>query len=209
MPSSRSHRDRELDIEYYKVGDEQDIAGSCPKIKGSANWRDWETALSAALDVHSLLIEEKVENIDNVKIRARTKEILDENKRLKAAYEDNCSKWEKCNNRALMTMKKTLIVGPLSEISQIMEVREAFQQPRSMYCTSSRQQVYVIYTKFVELRYKGSGGAAAADFVRIFQEALRDLNQITGCLLPSIVELSQFKKAINTIGPEWVYSSYR
>ncbi|KAJ5360739.1 hypothetical protein N7517_009930 [Penicillium concentricum] len=52
-------------------------------------------------------------------------------------------------------------------------------------------------TTGVDLRYKGSyGGAAAADFVRRIQDALRDLNQIAGSQLPPIMELSRFKRAI-------------
>ncbi|KUM62518.1 hypothetical protein ACN42_g4597 [Penicillium freii] len=52
--------------------------------------------------------------------------------------------------------------------------------------------MYARYTKWVDLRFKNG---TASDFVRRFQEALRDLTAFGGSVTP-LIELCQFKKAI-------------
>ncbi|KAJ5951163.1 uncharacterized protein N7479_009576 [Penicillium vulpinum] len=211
----------DFQIEDFEVRGELDITGSVPKLEGAVNWQDWEVSLKIALGannrfyvhiishgierplpppyrenstdaIRSLLQQEGITEINSTAIRERGIQVVEENKLLRKAYNDKCSKWVTCNSRAFLQMKKTLGVNASSSVAQMTGVREAYLKLRKTYFTIPHQQSYVRFTKFNDMRYEGG---AASEFVRKFQGALRDLNQMAGDLSP-ILELCHFKKAI-------------
>ncbi|KAJ6123875.1 hypothetical protein N7471_011192 [Penicillium samsonianum] len=145
-------------------------------------------------EAKALIIEDGTpeSQITPADIRARVKEITEENKALRKNYNTNCIKWQTINNRACLQIRKTLGVEATSLISQTTDAREAFKKLRKTYMVSSHQQSYARYNKFVDMRFKNG---TASDFIRKFQEAHRDLVATTGSMTP-VMELCQFKKAI-------------
>ncbi|QQK42998.1 hypothetical protein Pdw03_6899 [Penicillium digitatum] len=67
------------------------------------------------------------------------------------------------------------------------------QKLRATYAVTSHQHSFARYTKWTDLRFKNG---TASEFVRKFQETLRDLTSIDG-KINSVYVLCQFKKAIN------------
>ncbi|KAG0154310.1 hypothetical protein PDIDSM_1690 [Penicillium digitatum] len=73
------------------------------------------------------------------------------------------------------------------------DVRDSFKKLRATYAVTSHQHSFARYTKWTDLRFKNG---TASEFVRKFQETLRDLTSIDG-KINSVYVLCQFKKAIN------------
>ncbi|KAJ5978172.1 hypothetical protein N7501_001514 [Penicillium viridicatum] len=167
--------ERSFHIEDFKVNNnETDFSDSVPKLKGQSNYEDWETAFCLAL------------------IRTRARELAETNEELCKEHHRKWDNWQSCNSRAFIQLRKTLTIEAASLVSQITDVHEAFKKLREKYAAFSFQHMYARYTKWVDLRFKNG---TASDFVRRFQEALRDLTAFGGSVTPRI-ELCQFKKAI-------------
>ncbi|KAJ5943895.1 hypothetical protein N7516_004063 [Penicillium verrucosum] len=131
--------------------------------------------------------------ITSAEVRARVKGLVELNEALRKKHNAKCNKWRSCNNRACIQLRMTLGPQAMSLVSQITDVHEAFKKLRKTYAASSHQQSYARYTKWVDLRFKNG---TATNFVRKFQEALRDLNETAGVVVPPVIVLCQFKKAV-------------
>ncbi|KAG0153801.1 hypothetical protein PDIDSM_1180 [Penicillium digitatum] len=64
-----------------------------------------------------------------------------------------------------------------SHIAQNTDVRDSFKKLRATYAVTSHQHSFARYTKWTDLRFKNG---TASEFVRKFQETLRDLTSIDG-----------------------------
>ncbi|KGO75831.1 hypothetical protein PITC_032770 [Penicillium italicum] len=133
-----------------------------------------------------------VPTISSTQIRTRIQVNVEANELLRKEYITKCINWQSCNSRACVQLRNTLGVEAKSLVSQKTDVREAFKKLKKTYASSSHQQAFVRYTKWVDLLFKNG---TASNFVRKFQEALCDLTATAGAL-PPVVELCQFKMAI-------------
>ncbi|KAJ9490407.1 hypothetical protein VN97_g2841 [Penicillium thymicola] len=125
-------------------------------------------------------------------VRTRTIELEEINAQREKKYYTQRNNWKSCNSRTLLNLRKTLGIEATSLIAQITDAREVYQKLRKTYASSSHQQSYACFVKWVDLRYKNG---SAPNFVRKFQEALREVTATSG--VPSqMLELCQFKRAI-------------
>ncbi|KAG0153439.1 hypothetical protein PDIDSM_5292 [Penicillium digitatum] len=95
--------------------------------------------------------------------------------------------------RNLLIEEAQDLAEPFSHIAQNTDVRDSFKKLRATYAVTSHQHSFARYTKWTDLRFKNG---TASEFVRKFQETLRDLTSIDG-KINSVYVLCQFKKAIN------------
>ncbi|KAJ5508411.1 hypothetical protein N7527_010554 [Penicillium freii] len=207
--------ERSFHIEDFKVNNnETDFSDSVPKLKGQSNYEDWETAFGLALSATNRCYTHMVTNgipiptppsyadtspeaktnitVTPIKVRTRARELAETNEELCKEHHRKWDNWQSCNSRAFIQLPKTLTIEAASLVSQITDVHEAFKKLREKYAAFSSQYMYARYTKWVDLRFKNG---TASDFVRRFQEALRDLTAFGGSVTP-LIELCQFKKAI-------------
>ncbi|KAG0154949.1 hypothetical protein PDIDSM_522 [Penicillium digitatum] len=188
-------------IEDFTINSHEiDISSAVPKLKGQSNFRDWETALYIALAannhpeyqdsspeaVRNLLIEEAQDLagdhtttvvISVAEIRDRVKQVIESNIVLRKEYNLKCTNWDLCNSRANLLLRGTLSPEPFSHIAQNTDVRDSFKKLRATYAVTSHQHSFARYTKWTDLRFKNG---TASEFVRKFQETLRDLTSIDG-----------------------------
>ncbi|KAG0155364.1 hypothetical protein PDIDSM_939 [Penicillium digitatum] len=152
--------------------------------------------------VRNLLIEEAQDLagdhtttvvISVAEIRDRVKQVIESNIVLRKEYNLKCTNWDLCNSRANLLLRGTLSPEPFSHIAQNTDVRDSFKKLRATYAVTSHQHSFARYTKWTDLRFKNG---TASEFVRKFQETLRDLTSIDG-KINSVYVLCQFKKAIN------------
>ncbi|KAJ5922148.1 hypothetical protein N7516_009851 [Penicillium verrucosum] len=130
--------------------------------------------------------------ITSSQVHTRTIELEEINAQRKEKYDSQRNNWRTCNSRTLLNLRKTLGIEAISLIAQITDAREVYQKLRKTYASPSHQQSYDCYAKWVDLRYKNG---SASNFVRKFQEALREVTATSGA--PSqMLELCQFKRAI-------------
>ncbi|CAI7581589.1 unnamed protein product [Penicillium palitans] len=130
--------------------------------------------------------------ITRTQVRARAEELVETNEELCKEYHTKWGKWQACNSRAYIYLRKTLTIEASSLLFQITDVHEAFKKLRERYTAFSFPQMYARYTKWVDLRFKNG---TASDFVRRFRKALRDLTAFGGSVTP-LIELCQFKRVI-------------
>ncbi|KAG0156280.1 hypothetical protein PDIDSM_3457 [Penicillium digitatum] len=197
-------------IEDFTINSHEiDISSAVPKLKGQSNFRDWETALYIALAANNRYYTYMISNgipipkipsdhtttvvISVAEIRDRVKQVIESNIVLRKEYNLKCTNWDLCNSRANLLLRGTLSPEPFSHIAQNTDVRDSFKKLRATYAVTSHQHSFARYTKWTDLRFKNG---TASEFVRKFQETLRDLTSIDG-KINSVYVLCQFKKAIN------------
>ncbi|QQK39842.1 hypothetical protein Pdw03_2696 [Penicillium digitatum] len=131
--------------------------------------------------------------ISVAEIRDRVKQVIESNIVLRKEYNLKCTNRDLCNSRANLLLRGTLSPEPFFHIAQNTDVRDSFKKLRATYAVTSHQHSFARYTKWTDLRLKNG---TASEFVRKFQETLRDLTSIDGKINSAYVPC-QFKKAIN------------
>ncbi|KAG0154462.1 hypothetical protein PDIDSM_30 [Penicillium digitatum] len=161
--------------------------------------------------VRNLLIEEAQDLagdhtttvvISVAEIRDRVKQVIESNIVLRKEYNLKCTNWDLCNSRANLLLRGTLSPEPFSHIAQNTDVRDSFKKLRATYAVTSHQHSFARYTKWTDLRFKNG---TASEFVRKFQETLRDLTSIDG-KINSVYNLRVDEKDVNLM--DQVYAEF-
>jgi hypothetical protein len=222
MSLSSSSSSSKKDIANFQLDrHEQDITTLVPTLKGQSNWREWEASFYLALNAQNTFYVHMIQGhvpqpdqprlyeltLDAVRasygendvpsddaMEARLEDWRVRNRTRNKEYHEDCEKWHKCNYRARAHLTATVSPDINKSIMRISDVREAYQALQKLYAKPSHQVVYQKFDKIVDMRYKSG---SAAEFVRKFQDAFRELVEIGGAI-PDVIQLSFFKKAIIT-----------